>query len=97
MAELILVRGLMGDRSFSERMSKSLGDLSISRGGLSDELTDKQAQLENCVARWEIGIQTGGDVTPGTSLRPGHSVKGALSEDSMSTGRQSEARTFQIR
>jgi hypothetical protein len=91
LAELTLVRALMGDGDLSQKMYKSLGDLSVSRGGMYDSLNKKASDLQNCVARWQVVIQSGGGVTPDTSLMPGHSVKGSYAEDAISVNRQWES------
>jgi hypothetical protein len=90
LAELTLVRALMGDGDISQKMYKSLGDLSVSRGGMGDALSKKAKSLEDCVARWQVVIQSGGEITPDTSLRPGHSVKGMYAEDAITVNRQWE-------
>jgi hypothetical protein len=91
LAELTLVRALMGDGDISQKMYKSLGDLSVSRGGMSDVLNKRSNSLEDCIARWQIVIQSGGDMTPDTSLKPGHSVKGMYAEDAITVNRQWES------
>ena len=86
-AELMLTRALSGDASIFGTMRKQLADLSVSRGA-SPQLMRNIDQLIKCVEKWERVIQTGGDKTPYTSIRPGYSVKGAASEDAMTTSRQ---------
>ena len=88
LAELILVKAMLGDVSLTDRMSKTLGDLSVSRGGGAANLRDTLAGLEDCAFRWEIAVQTGGSVAPGTSIRPDYGVKGASAIDAISVGRQ---------
>ena len=90
LAESMLVQGLMGDSGLSDRMSKTLADLSVSRGGGYNRLSDQLNRLQDCVARWQVALQNGGGVTPETSLRPGYSVKGAWAADVISVGRQWE-------
>jgi len=88
-AEMILVKAMLGDPSLSSKMSKRLGELNVSRGG-ADYLNDLLAKLEDCAYGWEIGVQSGGDVTRGTSVRPQVGVKGELSEDAIVVSRQWE-------
>lgn len=90
MAELMLVRGLLGDSSLSERMTKSLGDLKVSRGGGSVGLDDRREKLEDCIAYWQVPLTTGGNVTPGASLLPVVAVKGSTAEDAIAVSRQWE-------
>lgn len=87
LAELILVGALLGDSATVGKMYKSLGDLSVSRGGNLEGLRDKFKDLENCVATWKPVLQNAGNVTPGASLRPDYTVKGALAEDSITVAR----------
>jgi hypothetical protein len=93
MAELILVMALLGGSNSSGKMSKKLGDLSVSRTGADDRLEDTRDRLKECVGYWEIAVQTGGDIAPGTSLRPGSSVKGRDAEDAIVVSREWEATT----
>lgn len=93
LAELTLTRGLLGNGGLTERMSKSLGDLSVSRGGNLSALRDLLGGLEDCIVRWELPVQTGGNTTTGTSLRPISSVKGGWADDSIVVGRQWENTT----
>jgi hypothetical protein len=88
MAELMLVDALSGNTSLSSRMSKTLGDLSISRSG--PDILKRREQLENCAARWQVVLETGGEVSPDTSLKPVYSVKGATSDDATAVGREWE-------
>jgi hypothetical protein len=90
LAELTLIRALMGDGDLSQKMYKSLGDLSVSRGGMADTLSKKAESLEQCVARWQVVLQSGGSLTPDTSLQPGYSVKGMYAEDAITVNRQWE-------
>lgn len=89
LAELTLVRALLGDLSLTDRMGKTLGDLQVSRAG--PDLKSRQERLEECVARWQVVLQTGGEVSPDTSMKPGHSVKGSFAEDAISIGRDWES------
>lgn len=91
MAELTLVRALLGDRNLSAQMSKTLGDLSIARGSGLNALRDKMAQLEDCAARWQVTVQTGGEVSPDASLVPDYAVKGTVAEDAIVFNRQWES------
>jgi hypothetical protein len=88
LAELILVNGLIGTATFSDRMSKELGDLKVSRGGLG--LKEKLKGLEDCVAEWKVPLTTGGLVTSGASLLPRIAVKGCDSYDAITVHRQWE-------
>lgn len=90
MAELILLKGLMGDTSLNERMTKSLGDLKVSRGGGNLDLSERRDQLEDCIANWQVPLTTGGNITPGASILPAVAVKGSTAEDRMSVHRQWE-------
>jgi hypothetical protein len=96
LAELTLVNALLGDPLLNTRMSKSLGDLSVSRGGSFNALKSKRLKLENCVAHWSVPLRTGGDVPGGASLRPGDSVKGALASDKITVNRQWEPTTTSV-
>jgi hypothetical protein len=90
LAELILVRGFLSDPSLTDKMSKRLGELTVSRGGGAATLNDLLARLEDCAFGWEPAVQSGGDIARGTSLRPQVSVKGELAEDAIVVGRQWE-------
>jgi hypothetical protein len=90
LAEFILVRALLGDSSLADRMSKTLGDLSVSRAGGPGNLRNILAQLEDCAASWEVSVQSGGEIHPAGSLKPQYSVKGALAEDFIFVNRQWE-------
>jgi len=87
-AELTLIRALMGDMSLSGKMSKELGDLSYSHGGNLKALEQVATELQKKLKEWERVLQTGGDIAPGTSLRPMSGVKGSQSEDGIIVGRQ---------
>ena len=89
-AELTLVRGLMGESGLSDRMSKTLGDLSVSRGGAFGRLKEQASALQDCVARWGVVVRSHGNVSPDTSIRPQTAVKGNYAEDYMYVGRQWE-------
>lgn len=86
LAELILVRGAQGIVT-GDTMSKTLGDLSVSRGGQSTSVGDREDDLRECIARWSVVLETGGDITPDTSLKPGYSAKGALADDAIAVAR----------
>jgi len=88
LAESILVKALLGDQRLAGRLTKTLGDLSVSRGGLAVDLRKTLAELEDCAFRWEIAVQSGGEIAPGTSLKPQYSVKGALAIDAITVSRQ---------
>lgn len=89
-AELILLRALTGDSTLTSRMSKSLGELSVSRSGNLSALKERAEEIRKELEEWRKSIMTGGDVPPGTSLRPQVSVKGSLAEDRIVVGRQWE-------
>ena len=86
MAELILLRGSVG-LSLGQDMSKTLADLKVSRGGGDADSNAKQKDLEECVARWKVPVQTGAAASPDTSLKPTYTVKGAVAEDAIAVGR----------
>jgi hypothetical protein len=89
LAEYILVRGLLSDPSLTDKMTKRLGELSVSRGG-SGSIEELLARLEDCAFGWEAAVQTGGDIARGTSLRPRVSVKGEFADDAIVVSRQWE-------
>ena len=89
LAELTLVKALLGYTGASDRMTKKLGDLEISRGGINS-LRDSLSSLEDCVASWQISVSTGGKITPNTGVKPEVTVKGSLAEDAIVVGRQWE-------
>jgi len=91
LAELILVNSLSVDGSTSDKMTKRLGDLSISRDGVGEGLSETKAKLQDCIEYWKIVIQTGGEIAPDTSVKPGSTVKGADADDAIAVGRQWEA------
>jgi hypothetical protein len=91
LAELTLVNALASDASSSDKMTKRLGDLSVSRGGVGAGLSDTKDKLINCVEYWKVVIQSGGEISPDTSLKPESSVKGSTAEDAIVVGRQWEA------
>jgi hypothetical protein len=84
-AEWLLAAGLTSS-SGGDRLSKRLGSLSVSRGSLSG-LEKLKNDKRDCMAYWEITVKTGGEVTPDASLLPQTTVKGLLSEDSITVGR----------
>ena len=87
-AENLLVSGMMSGGS-GGRLSKTLGDLQVSRDGTSG-ISNKQKSLEDCMKYWQIVIESGGAVGPNNSLSPGHSVKGAMANDAIVVHRQWE-------
>ena len=89
LAELMIVKGLNADAS-SGKMTKRLGDLSVSRD-YGNGLGDLKNELEDCIAYWKIVVETGGEIGPNTSLKPGTTVKGADAADAIAVGRQWEA------
>ena len=91
LAELIIVKGISSDATASDKMTKRLGDLSVSRGGVGAGLADTKKELESCIDYWKIAVQTGGEITPDTSVKPGSTVKGANAEDAIAVGRQWES------
>jgi hypothetical protein len=90
LAERILVGALLGDSSISSRLAKSLDGLSVSRGGLSKELGSSASKLDDCIANWTAVVESGGEMSPHTSLKPEFSVKGALADDAIAVSRQWE-------
>lgn len=88
LAESILLKALLGDTGGS-RMSKTLGELSISRDG-GDYLMDALNRAEDCVLKWLLPLETGGELAPYSSVKPQVSVKGALASDAITVGRQWE-------
>lgn len=88
MAELILLRGLSGNAALSSKMSKTLGDLKVSRDGGSLKISDKIEDKEDCIARWQQVLTTGGELTPGNSLKPIYAVKGRTAIDAIQVGRE---------
>lgn len=89
MAELMLLRGGVG-LQFGPNMSKTLADLVVSRSGGFPGYENKVEDLEKCIARWSIPVQTGGEVSTETSLKPSTAVKGSLAEDAVGVGREWE-------
>ncbi|RLC15056.1 MAG: hypothetical protein DRI24_11910 [Deltaproteobacteria bacterium] len=87
LAEQILYGALSGDGSIFGKMSKRLGDLSVSRGG-NPQLMSNMDDLQECVEKWARILQSGGQKGPYTSILPGIAVKGSRSEDAMATARQ---------
>jgi hypothetical protein len=92
-AKLILIQGLLGDIIFNSKMSKRLGDLSVSRSGDSNVLKGLEDKLKKELEQWKRAVQTGGDLAPGTSLRADYSVKGANADDAITVSRQWEPTT----
>ena len=88
LAELTLVRALMGDMTLSDRMTKTLGDLQVARSGQGKSLATRAGELEACVARWQVSVQSAGAITPETSLKPQVAVKGSWAEDAVGVGRE---------
>jgi len=89
MAELILLRGAVG-LSLGQNMSKTLADLKVSRGGGDIDATRKLDDLEECIARWRVPVETGGEVSSDGSLLPMYAVKGSKAEDAVGVGREWE-------
>jgi len=92
-AKLILVRAIASDGTFTDRMSKQLGDLTVSRGGARDGLNDTMNTLEDCLAYWKVAVQTGGEISPDGSLKPNWTVKGRDASDAITVSRQWESTT----
>lgn len=88
LAELTLVRGLQGSGLGNDRLSKTLADLTVSRGGLGNTLDKIVGDLRECVARWAVPVQTGANATPDTSLQPGSAIKGSTADDAIGVGRE---------
>jgi hypothetical protein len=93
MAELTLVKALMGDASSSDKMYKKLGDLAISRDGAGSGLDNTRNRLEDCLGYWRIAVETGGNVAPDASVPPGTTVKGSTASDAISVSRSWEPTT----
>lgn len=91
-AEGLLLNGLLSSGE-GGRLSKTLGDLKVSRDGAGG-ISQKAQELKDCFSYWEIVLTSGGAVGPNMSLSPGHSVKGALSNDTMITHRQWEPMSY---
>jgi hypothetical protein len=88
-AEHTLIRAMLGDTGLSDRLTKKLGDLEVSRGGAVG-LNDMLADLKDCMLEWEVVLQSGGALTPNTSVKPVYGVKGQYAEDAIVVGRQWE-------
>lgn len=86
LAELILIRGLL-NQSSGGKFSKRLGDFSISRDGDSS-LKDLKGDLQECLSLWRATIESGGAVTPDTSIGAEIAVKGMFADDAISVTRQ---------
>jgi len=93
MAEKQLVGALLSDGLALNKMYKKLGDLSVSRDGLKGQLRDNFKRLENCVNYWKIAVETGGEISPDASIKPGYSVKGDWAVDAITVSRQWEPMT----
>jgi hypothetical protein len=90
LAELTLVKAISNDALLSDNMSKTLGDLKVSRGGAAKNLAAREQKLQECVNYWKIAVETNGNVSPDTSLTPTWSVKGAEADDAIEVSRQWE-------
>lgn len=90
LAELKLLRALYLDGSLGDRISKQLGDLSVSRSGVTGAIKDRMAEVQDCINYWRIVLESGGAVSPNTSLSPEYSVKGANADDAITVARQWE-------
>lgn len=90
LAELMLLRGISSDSSGADKMTKSLGDLTVSRSGGGKALDERMKQLQDCVNYWQIAIESNGQLSASTSLAPQFSVKGALASDAITVSRQWE-------
>jgi len=88
LAERMLVSG-MG--LSSDRLSKTLGDLSVSRGSGGD--SSLKDELASCMVYWENTLKSGGGVAPDTSIGPQWSVKGGNADDAITVGRLWEPTT----
>jgi len=88
LAERTIAGALMGDSSISGRLSKTLGDLRVSRGGVSGGINKLFDRLDACMAKWIPVVESGGELGPHTSHKPTHSVKGATADDSIMVTRQ---------
>jgi len=90
LAELKLLKGLSADVVSGDRMSKTLGDLSVSRTGTGNALKETMSDLQDCINYWRVVIESGGAVAPNTSLSPEYTVKGADASDAITVARQWE-------
>lgn len=90
LAELKLLRALYVDGSLGDRVSKQLGDLSVSRSGVGSAIKDRMNEVQDCINYWRIVLESGGAVSPNTSLSPEYSVKGANADDAITVARQWE-------
>jgi hypothetical protein len=88
LAELYLVNGLILQGG-ADRFSKRLGDLSVSRNGnlALDKLKD---DLRECLSLWKAVLESGGAITPDTSIASEFAVKGKLADDAITVSRQWE-------
>lgn len=87
-AELILITGSQG--LGSDKMNKTLGDLTVGRGGGDISASNREDKLRECIAQWEPVVQSGGEISPATSLKPVSAVKGSTAEDRVGVGREWE-------
>lgn len=93
LAELMLLSGSQGFGP-GDSLSKTLGDLAVKRSDGGRSANDKLDELRECIAKWEPVIQSGGQLSPYTSLKPGHTVKGSTSEDAMIASRTWEPTSY---
>tara|TARA_Y100000310_G_C20670025_1_gene809726 strand:- start:1568 stop:2569 length:1002 start_codon:yes stop_codon:yes gene_type:complete len=63
---------------------KRLADLDVSYG---NGLPDKLDQMANCVSEMELALNSGGNITPHTSLRPSYTIPGISNLDRPVFGR----------
>jgi hypothetical protein len=87
-AQLILLLALSGDNSLTGGFKKTLGDLSVSRFGNDDFIKNRLNNLEECVAGWESVLQSGGELGQFGSAKSQIAVKGSLSSDFSTVGRE---------
>jgi hypothetical protein len=89
MAELVLLRGLMGSPA-ANKLSKKLGDLSVFREGNMKMLEDRAEEVKEELDELRSSLRSGGATSTGSSMMPNVSVKGAYAPDAIVVGRQWE-------
>lgn len=80
---------ISGGKIASGGVRKRLDNLDISRdlGGITDVSND----LDDCMKAYDLALRTGGDIAPGTSIKPMGVVKGDNCYDTMVHGRRWES------
>jgi hypothetical protein len=90
-AEEKLIGAILSGSAISDKMYKKLGDLSVSRGGGKSRMQDTLDRARECTDYWRIVVQSGGEISPDASVKPGYSVKGAWAADAIVVNRQWES------